>query len=276
MNKYKPVMWYYHSWRSPPQHPNHILDQWLMSRVTELIQETTAHLDRYDVVRSSRSLMAFIDELSTWYLRLSRNRIRSADHTQVSQVFGHAIYTLAQLFAPFTPFFSEIVYQTLTNSQNSIHHTDWPTANPAFRQSSLEKQMTVVREVVTQAHAIRQDLHIQLRQPLASIKVVAPGEKSSIELLALVTQEMNVKAVDWQTGDELRISFDTTLTPELMIEGEARKLMRSIQKLRQVTGLKSQDTVTVTAPDWPEAWKDQIENQTQVKLIRGDKLEIVK
>jgi isoleucyl-tRNA synthetase len=261
-----------------PTQLDHVLDKWLLSRVNTIVKEVTEHMDNYDVIRASRTLMQFVNELSTWYLRLSRDRLRGKDNQQPSTVFGYALYTLAQLFAPITPFFPELVHQTLVNQSTSIHHTDWPVSNDVAISSELELEMDQLQRVVEQAHAARKDAKVKVRQPLAGITLTVPQAFSyQDELAVLVQQELNVKNVVWQVKkDSLpEAAFDLHLTPELKAEGEARELARTIQKMRRNAGLQVGQTVTVEAPSWPVDWQNYIEEQTNTKLVKGSELTLM-
>lgn len=256
--------------------PDHILDRWLLSRLETITAEVTLHFEKYDVVRASRTLIQFVDELSTWYLRLSRERLR-ADHDQARQIFGKALYRLAQLMAPLAPYFSELVHHTLVGEETSIHHTDWPISVPDLQNSSLEEQMGKVKQIVEEGRSGRRELGLKLRQPLASLTVIGQNDLGP-ELCALIAAETNVKKIVWQqTSDEqnLQIEYDTTLTPELKAEGEARELIRQIQTLRRQAGLDFNQHAKVSAPDWPSDWQKEIEEKTKTSLTVGETLAII-
>jgi isoleucyl-tRNA synthetase len=262
---------------SPPQDtPDHVMDQWLLGRVENLIAEVTDYMDNYDVVRASRTLMSFIDELSTWYLRLSRDRLRADDNQQPSQVFGYALYRLAQLFAPFAPFFSEVVHHSMVDPATSIHLTDWPAADSLAVNQQLLTNMAEVKNVVEQARSLRRELEIKLRQPLAELTISSTQSRPDDDLLAVIKQEANVKQVSWQKADQLAVSYDTKLTPELVAEGEAREIARQIQNLRKKAGLKVESRVAVQLIEWPETWAEWIQEKTNSsKLIKGDQIKLL-
>jgi isoleucyl-tRNA synthetase len=255
---------------NPPQQPTHVMDRWLLSRVHTLVEATTQHMDNYDVVRASKGLIDFIDELSTWYLRLSRDRFRGADNQEASQVFGFALYTLAQLYAPLTPFFPELVHHTLVDEQTSIHHTDWPTTQAMYQDKKLETAMEAVQAVVEMAHAQRAEVGINLRKPLATLTVTSPAAQLESSLLEVLAIETNVKQVIWEKGESLQAVFDTTITPELQAEGDARELIRQIQTLRRKEGLERDMTVSVTVTSIPAGWQEEIETKTNTTLVIGD------
>ncbi|NCN87471.1 MAG: isoleucine--tRNA ligase [Candidatus Pacebacteria bacterium] len=261
--------------RKVPKKPDHILDQWLLARLAELIDGVTENMNNYDLVKSSRLLIDFIADLSNWYLRLSRNRLK--DNKQASHVLGHTLYTLAQLFAPFTPFFSETIHQTMADENSSIHHTDWPQSEHYQKLSDTElvSQMDQTKKITEQAHSLRRSEQIKVRQPLASLTVSGPELSNSENLSELLMNELNVKNVNWQISDnDLRVEFDLVITPELKEEGEARELMRNIQKLRKEAGLNVDEIITIACPNWSEKWQSEIEGHTSSKLVIGEKLEI--
>ncbi|MEX0895974.1 MAG: isoleucine--tRNA ligase [Patescibacteria group bacterium] len=259
---------------SQPQKPQTTMDAWLLTRLDALTTEVTSAMDKYDVVAASRSLMDFVQDLSTWYLRRSREQLKSGSSKEQSQhILGTTLYQLAQLFAPFTPFFSEFVHHQLIDQKSSIHLTDWPTATQKI-DTQLLTGMQHIRDAVEKIHAARSEAGIKIRQPLAQVSVTAPGDQPEQALLDILADEVNVKRVVWQTGEHLSITLDTILTPELRAEGEARELMRSIQKLRKEAGLSFTDKAVVSTPNIPEGWQTQIEAKTNTSLTIGTTLTI--
>jgi len=256
---------------------NDIMDKWVLSRLNTVTKQVLGHMDDYDVVRSSRVLMDYVDELSTWYLRRSRDRLRNSDNSAISaQVFGHVLLRLAQLAAPFTPFFSEWLYHQMTDGNTSIHHTDLAKANEQLIDPGLEEAMAVIRKVTEKTHSARKEAGIRVRQPLAEVRVSFPNPQPADELLEVLMDEVNVKAVSWvQHADRNEVELNLEISPELAAEGEARELMRQIQKLRKTAGLAINQQAAVTAPSWPESWQPEIEAKTNSKLMRGAELALV-
>jgi len=271
-----------HDVTQTPKKVNNVLDQWLLSRLQTLVNDVTKAMDKYDVVRASRFLIEFVNEFSTWYLRQSRERLK--DETQVTQraetshVFGHALYILSQLFAPLTPFFTEVIYHNLVDEKKSVHLTQWPTSQKKLRDEELEKEMDVARKIVELGHAERRTQNLKVRQPLAKITVHFHPLKHQKELGELVAAELNVKHVQWKESKdtEPKIALDTTITDELKAEGEARDLMRQIQDLRKKKQVKIDEWVSVQLPSWPEEWEEQIKQKTKVeKLVQGPSVELL-
>jgi len=253
-----------------------VMDRWILSKTQSLVKDVTKHMDQYDVVRASRALISFVSDLSTWYLRLSRTRVKAEDNKEVSQVFGYVLYTLAQLFAPLCPFFAELVHHNMVDDKTSIHLTDWPKANKEFADETLETEMDLVRQVVEQAHASRKENGFKVRQPLASLAVKATQKLTmEDELLHLIEQEVNVKKVKWQKDEETSVEFDFKLTDALKEEGEARDLIRKVQNMRRKAGLKINDIAEVQLPSWPKKWQKEIETRTNSQLVKGDEAKLV-
>lgn len=244
------------------------LDLWLVSKIEDLTETVTKFMDSYDVVAASRPLMAFAKEFSTWYLRLSRDRLRNSPESKA--VLGYALKRYSLLMAPFAPFMAERIYQNLPHTLDSIHLELWPEAAESRVDEELESSMQLVMQIVEKGHAKRKEAGIRLRQPLASLTIDAD---LSDELQALVQDELNIKQVI--VGKEFRL--DTKLTKELEEEGRARDLMRDIQGARKKLGLVPTDLVSVTLPDWPESWTEEIKKKVNAKdLTVGTTLAVVR
>ncbi len=259
-----------------PNKPQHVLDQWLLAKLTTLIEEVTANMNNYDLVRSSRLLIDFIADMSNWYLRLSRERLKN--NPEAGQVLGHTLYTLAQLYAPFAPFFSETLHHTMVDEKTSIHHSDWPVfeSYSGLKDLELTGQMETIQKVTELTHGLRRDQGVKVRQPLSKLSVNGPKPSAFEELKELLMSELNVKSVIWQDSEnEVKVELDFNLTPELTAEGEARELMRSIQSLRKDAGLGVDEVVSVECPTWPVAWQQAIEDKTKTKLVNGERLKLV-
>lgn len=253
---------------------SHVLDRWLLSKIEGLTKTVTQHMDAYDVVQASRPLMAFAKEFSTWYLRLSRDRLRSSPESQA--VLGFALKRYCLLMAPFAPFMAERIYQNLPNPLDSIHLENWPEPNTTKIDLELESAMLSVMQIVEKGHAARKEASVRLRQPLASMTITT-SEVISSDLQDLIKEELNVKEVKVTAGEKLSVELDLNLTPGLIDEGTARDLMRDIQGARKKLGLSQTDLVSVELPSWPQAWTEEIKKKvgaTELKL--GPSLSVTK
>jgi isoleucyl-tRNA synthetase len=184
------------------------LDRWILSRAAGLAAEVEADLRETDAVDASRAIGTFIDDLSTWYLRRSRDRMRAgAEAGDRESAFGTlhaALVTLVRTMAPILPFVTEAMYGNLTGSieapgiPDSVHLTRWPAAEVAgFRDEALETAMATVRRAVDLARTLRSGAGIRVRQPLARVWLALPGGALAArdELLELVRDEINVREV---------------------------------------------------------------------------------
>lgn len=266
-----------HDVASYPKKPTHTLDLWLVSRIESLTLTVTSYLEQYDVVKASRELTDFVNDFSTWYLRLSRNRIKSLKNDGVSHVFGWSLYRLAQLFAPFTPFFSELVHHNILDEESSIHLSSWPESNEFLIDKNIETEMRMVMQIVESGRRVRAEKGSKLRHPLSLIKIDHPSQLNYENYEQIIKDELNVKAVEWnhQSDQDLSIEFDFNVSNELKAEAQARDLIREIQILRKESQLPIDAVVGVELPDWPEEWQKEIEQRTNTSLSKGDKLRLL-
>ncbi|MEA2056260.1 MAG: isoleucine--tRNA ligase [Patescibacteria group bacterium] len=266
-----------HDVQEKPEEVNNLLDQWLLSRLNSLTRDVTQAMKSYDLTKATRPLIEFVNEFSTWYLRLSRERLKADHNQQVSHVFGYTLYQLAKLYAPFTPFFAELVHHNLVDENSSIHLLDWPEADTELIDEELEHEMEVIEKVVEKGRGLRRDKQVKLRHPLASLEVsLTQPLQHQKEFENLVKNELNVKKVMWkQDLDELEVDYDFVLTVELKTEAKAKDLIRKIQDLRRKALLKINDQVVVELPDWPHEWQQEIESKTNTTLKKGEKLKLV-
>jgi len=244
------------------------LDRWLLSKIEGLTAAVTTSMDSYDVVGAARPLMSFARDFSTWYVRLSRERLRSDKTSQA--VFSYALTKYTHLMAPFAPFMAERIYQYLPHQKDSIHLEDWPQVEAKYQGQKLESDMLLVMDIVESAHALRKNASIRLRQPLSSLTI---SHDLSSDLQRLIADELNVKEV--KVGSELKL--DTTLSPELIDEGAARDLMRDIQGQRKKQGLRPTDQVDVVVPKYPTTWEAEIKAKVGAKTLSiGDTFSVTK
>ena len=255
----------------------HVMDRWLLSKAAHLVREVTAAMDTYDVVTASRLLIEFTNEFSTWYLRLSRERLKSGEQEESGHVFARVLVLTCKLFAPFIPFITESIFQNISDGGVSIHLTDWPVFEDlkAFSNEKLEEQMQLVQMATEAAHGVRKDQKLKVRQPLASLTVTTKGESPAEELADVLAKEVNVEKVEWLKGDEFSIDLDTVITPELERKGQMREAIRTIQDLRKNGQVSVDAYVNAWLPAWPEEWEAEIKKKTLVKELQKGEARIV-
>ncbi|KKT24512.1 MAG: Isoleucine-tRNA ligase, partial [Candidatus Nomurabacteria bacterium GW2011_GWF2_43_8] len=200
-----------------------------------------------------------VDDLSTWYLRRSRERMKEED-IGAKQTLYYVLKNLAKILAPFAPFVAEEIWLKLKNEEDteSVHLASWPKIKKrlgffAFLKFGLGKKekvidkMKTVRSIVTLGLEARQKVGIKVRQPLNLLKIVAEG--LSDEYIEIIKSELNVKNVDFILKIKLgitKVTLDTEITPELKQEGDYRELLRSLQDMRKNQGLTPSDIVTLS------------------------------
>ncbi len=224
-----------------------ILDKWIISRTQELINLTTESLDNYNTVKTTRLIAEFIEDLSTWYLRRSRNR---KDKAFFSTMYKTLIKT-GQIIAPIMPYLAEFLYLNLNEKfgdgkhQESIHLTDWPEKNKKLIDKELIEEMIEIRRLASIALAKRAELGIRIRQPLASLKIKnrISKIKNNEELLKILADEINVREIIFDSEIKEEIELDTEITPELREQGILRDFIRLVQGLRQKAGYQPKDKI---------------------------------
>jgi len=216
---------------------NH-LDQWIVSRLHQLINDVEKNMDVYDIPNAMKTILPFIEDASNWYVRRSRRRFwKSGDDTDKDNAYSTLHYVLTKLsmiMAPFTPFLSEELYQKLTGDE-SVHLVDWPQSGHV--NELVVEDMETVRDYVQLGLSIRAKEGVKVRQPLASVTVPTLGRFVNFE--AILTEELNVKSV--KTAQEF--ALDLKITPELKSEGLAREIIRHIQTARKDAGLNIDDRI---------------------------------
>lgn len=224
--------------------PRGIMDQWLVSLTHTLVKNVTEYMDAYDLISACREIQDYIDRLSTWYLRRSRDRIKET--TENAGVLGWALKQLSLVSAPIMPFLPEVIYKDLTDEE-SVHLASWPTYNPDKIDAELEYEMLFAREIVEKGHAQRNASSIKIRQPLQDAVIVS-DKTLAPELAEIVKEELNIKELKFTTdgyADAVVVKLNTTLTEDLELEGLAREFVRSVQDLRKKSGVKVGDKVNV-------------------------------
>ena len=221
-----------------------VLDAWILARLDELVKDATEYMDAYDTVRTSRAIRAFIDDMSTWYLRRSRDRFKTEgeDARAAVTTLRYVLLELSKVMAPFTPFFSEHVYKTVGGEKESVHLDEWPVA--IVHDAEVLTRMGEVRAIVSRALQHRADAGIPVRQVLNEVVVHLPSGELDAAYQTLVMDEVNVKKVLTEKG-ELAAFLDLKLTPELVREGTVREIVRHINDLRKKSGLTIEDRIAI-------------------------------
>jgi isoleucyl-tRNA synthetase len=216
-----------------------VLDTWILSRLSQLTQVITVGFEAYELDAATRPITQFIDDLSAWYVRRSRERFKheGAGREAARKTLQNVLRTLACLMAPTTPFFAEYLFQAVRTAEDpeSVHLAQWPEAGVV--DEKLIEEMAHARGVVSQALKQRETAALKIRQPLSKLTV----QSLARSLTAIVADEVNVKAVVIDAASTDEVVLDTTLTRELQEEGAVRNMMRKIQEWRKEKKLNIND-----------------------------------
>ena len=224
--------------------PSHDLDRWIIARIGQLTKDSTEAYDSYDLNRATRPIMNFVNDLSTWYLRRSRDRIKHVkelDDYEAITTLRFTLERLTLLIAPAMPFTAEYIWQEIGNEE-SVHLQEWPELGEV--DINILERMDKIRKICEMGNAARAQAGIKVRQPLASATLSKEdgGLDSDDELL--IQDELNVRDVlysDKVKSGELKL--DTKVTDELRLEGHLRELVRTINVMRKKQGLTPGDVV---------------------------------
>jgi isoleucyl-tRNA synthetase len=243
------------------------LDQWVVSRLHQLINEVEKNMDGYDIPNAMKPILPFIEDASNWYVRRSRRRFWKAgdttDKNNAYRTLHYVLVKLSQTLAPFTPFLSEELYQKLTGGE-SVHLTDWPKSG--YVNELVMGEMETVRDYVQQGLSTRAKEQLKVRQPLASVTILSEGKFVNFE--DILTEELNVKSV--KIGKEF--ALDLKITPELKSEGLAREVIRHIQSARKDAGLNIDDRIKLILATESTELKEAIKANREV--IIGETLAV--
>ncbi len=215
-----------------------IMDKWILSELNSLIKSVDEGLNEYKVTETSRAIAEFVDKLSNWYVRRSRDRFwgseMSASKEAAYTTLHTVLTTLSKLTAPYVPFLAENMYQNLVRTFNktapiSVHLCDFPSADERYIDKSLENGMEDVLKVVVLGRAARNKVNLKNRQPLKRLIYNGKTELSD-DLKALVEDELNVKNLEISDGSVSYINYE--IKPQLKTLGP--KYGSLLGKIREV------------------------------------------
>lgn len=230
------------------------MDRWIISRLHTLIESVHKHMESYHLYAVVPVLLDFIDDLTNWYIRLSRRRfwgkVDSAksgldqDQTAAYETLYYVVLEFTKLFAPFAPFVSDEVYRNLTvgikGAPESVHLTDVPQVKRNLIDPQLEGQMALVRKVTELGRALRAKHQIKTRQPLPSLLIITRNEldRQIIDRgQSILIDELNVKSIEFSTDEARYVSL--SVKPNLKTLG--KRLGASIGQVRSQFDTLSKD-----------------------------------
>lgn len=255
-----------------------VLDRWIYARLIQVVHHVDGELTQYKAAQASSAIEEFVSDISTWFIRRSRDRVGSSsenesDKASFYQTLYVVLHDLSIILSPFMPFLPEEMYTNLVRGE-SVHLASWPMYEGTFDEA-LVHDMVLVREIVAVGQRVRREQKLKVRQPLAKITVSRPKDKAyralknQDEYMALIMAELNVKTIDMKIADEAEIScvYDTNLTPELVLEGKYRDLVRTLQQMRKEHNLKSSDVIEITVLPEFEVYEKELKRKLMARLV---------
>jgi isoleucyl-tRNA synthetase len=226
------------------------LDRWLLSELNVLVRDVTEAYEHYDVPNATRPIQAFVEKMSTWYLRRSRRRFWKSESDSDKQAAYSTLYTalvtISKLLAPAMPFVADELYQNLVRSVDqtapeSVHLAEWPKVLPEMIDESLNRDMALVMKLVSLGHSARQKANRKVRQPLAEVafSLGNANERRAVETYAdLFMDELNVKQVRLLNAATEAVSHSVKPLPKQLGQKYGNKFP-SIQKA--ILAMNSED-----------------------------------
>lgn len=227
------------------------INKWILARLGEVAENITDSMENYELDRATRPIAEFIDDLSVWYLRRSREVFKGQNGKEAK---NDALLTLhfvlkefSKILAPFMPFYAEVLYLNFKDekTKESVHLETWPVkALTEFKNNSLVEDMQNLRNLASLVLEARAKIGMKVRQPLGLLKIKnGKGVLGSGEMREILLDEINVKKVEEDESLEETVWLDSNLTPELKKEGMVRDIIRLVQDLRKKAGLSISDKV---------------------------------
>ena len=252
-----------------------VMDKWLLSKLNSLIKEVDDDLGNYRIPEAARALQDFVDDMSNWYVRRSRERFwakgMEQDKINAYMTLYTALVTVAKVAAPMIPFMTEDIYQNLVRSLDkeapeSIHLCDFPVANEAHIDKDLEAKMEEVLKVVVLGRAARNTANIKNRQPIGRMFVKAETALPAF-YQEIIQDELNVKKVEFT--DDVRAFTSYSFKPQLRTVG--RKYGKYVNEIKEILagldGNQAMDTLNET-----DLLSFETQDGTKVELAKEDLL----
>jgi isoleucyl-tRNA synthetase len=236
--------------KSTRTNSKHVLDRWIRIRLEQLIQEYSSGLDAFDLPKSARTIQPFIEDLSTWYIRRSRDRFAEGDKQALATLYG-VLYKFSQAVAPTLPFTADYIYRTLKSAKDpqSVHLCNYPKYKAlSITDKKLLEKMALVRTLSSAVHTLRAKAQQPLRQRMATVILGGIRDiKIDKELVKLFQDEVNTECIKFDTKPGknfmstkvggITVCLDKKLTEKLIAEGLLRELIRGLQDARKKAGL---------------------------------------
>ncbi|MEZ5295715.1 MAG: class I tRNA ligase family protein [Ilumatobacteraceae bacterium] len=206
-----------------------VLDRYLLGELRELVDASTERMEHYDLFGACEQVLTFLDTLTNWYIRRSRDRFWAGEQDAVDTLHT-ALVTLCQVAAPLLPMVTEHVYEGLTGGEQSVHLTDWPSADRFPHDDDLHAGMAQVRDACSTLLSLRKAEGLRVRLPLAKAVVATPDAELVRPHLAILRDELNVKEVELTTDVDTYGSKELVLNPKALgprLGGQTQQVIKA-------------------------------------------------
>lgn len=222
------------------------LDRWILSRLQTTLRHVVKGLDVYDFLNPAKHLETFVDEVSNWYIRRSRDRFWSsemtADKASAYHTLREVLLTLARMIAPYAPLIAEDIYTNLDGNE-SVHLTDYPKVNEAAIDATLEYEMETARHIVELARNIRNETGIRTRQPLSELIVSLDRDFDLNRFAGIIKDEINVKEIRIEQSDSGFVAYHLKLNLKTAGKKYGKWVGPIQDHLRQLSESEAKQTV---------------------------------
>lgn len=255
---------------------SNIMDKWIVSRTEDLNEKVGKYLEEYNTIKACSVAKEYIEDLSTWYVRNSRDRFNDGD-LEVRKTLRYVLEKSTRVLAPIIPFITENIFLEV-GGKNSVHLEDYPGSKKNLIKNDLEDKMFETRKIISVGLRERDKNQVSLKWPLS--KATIEGVKGSLkgEFLEIIKSELNVKSLEFKESSsehkEISVELDMALTPELEAEGYAREVSRKVQAFRKELGLNKKDGISLALlvdKDFGDVLKtqlDMLKERTNSKKIQ--------
>jgi isoleucyl-tRNA synthetase len=249
-----------YNWKPNKCEPKSDIDRWMLSITQKLIEDVAGAMDKYELQEAVLPLIAYIDQLTNWYIRRSRGRFwedeECDDRNEAFYTLYTVLMTFAKVSAPFIPFIAEAIYHQMRHGHDllSVHLCDFPKSDKSLRDLNLESEMKEVQAIVSLGHGLRKESKLKVRQPLAKAYLIC-ADKARLKAMKaqenLICDELNVKKISFSDDESEYVTF--TVKPNFRVLGKkVGPLMNAVQKklahlpAKELSELMAGDGVVIT------------------------------
>jgi isoleucyl-tRNA synthetase len=224
-----------YKWDAKEEKPIALIDRWILSLTEKLVLDVTTAMDQYELSKAVEPLVGFVDQLTNWYIRRSRDLFWSGEDFKPFWTLYSVLLKLCKTAAPFIPFLTDAIYRELRTEKmaESVHLCDFPVYDPKLRDEKLEEEMEAAQAAVSLGHAVRKEHKLKVRQPLAKAHLITSNEKLLAALKKqqdLIADELNVKTIELHADESKFVKWSAK--PNFPVLGKkVLQLMPQAQKV---------------------------------------------